>query len=189
MPCLFPALVADVRAGRARAGRLAVKDMLVGIGPPVLPRLLPLLEDPAVPFPTIVEVIDKVGDVASKDKAGEALVARARKLSVLPETLYAGAGHPGRAGARRLPDVPGRQQQPPDAERAAVALASLRRAKGVAAFAVRKAPTPPPPPPLRDRLFEVAEQSHGEEASEALLAQIRGQPRSGRSATGRSGRC
>jgi hypothetical protein len=171
---LFPALVDDVRAGRARAGRLAVKDMLIGIGPPILPRLTPLLEDPAVPFETVVEVVDKVGDGEARDRAAAALVARARKLPALPEPLPpALATLGGQAAADYLMGVVDRPDAT-QAERAAAALVRLRRAKGVAAFAARKAGQPTTAGPLRDRLFEVTEESHGDESRQALLQLIRG---------------
>jgi hypothetical protein len=171
---LFPALVADVRAGRARAGRLAVKDMLVGIGPPIVQSLLPLLEDPAVPFPTIVEVIDKVGDVDAKNKAGAALVTRAGKLPALPEDLPPALNTlGGQAPADFLMKVVD-GTNPIDAERAATALAKLYRAQGVASFAARKAGTPTTAPALREKLFVVTEESHSDESKQALLAMIRG---------------
>jgi hypothetical protein len=171
---LFPALVADVRAGRERAGRLAVKDMLVGIGPPIVQSLLPLLEDPAVPFASIVEVMDKVGDTDTKDRAGAALVTRAGKLPSLPETLPPAMNTlGGQAPADFLMKVVD-GSNPTDAERAAAALAKLYRAKGVASFAARKAGTPTTAPALRDKLFVVTEESHSDEAKQALLALIRG---------------
>jgi hypothetical protein len=171
---LFPALVADVRAGRDRAGRLAVKDMLVGIGPPILPSLLPMLEDPAVPFATTVEVIDKVGDVEAKDKAGAALVTRAGKLPSLPATLPPALNTlGGQAAADFLMKVVD-GTNPTDAERAAAALAKLYRAKGIASFAARKAGSPTTPEVLRANLFLVTESHHGDEAKQALLALIRG---------------
>jgi hypothetical protein len=169
---LVPALVADLRAGRARAGRRAVKDMLVGVGPGVIPALMPLLPDPAVPFPTAVDVIAEVGDSEAKHRAGAALVTRARRLDTLPEGLLAALA---RLGGKSVADYFIAQADGADAaraEQAAVAMAGLRGAPEVTAFAVRKAGNVTTPAPLRERLFEVAEQDRAPASKQALVALI-----------------
>jgi hypothetical protein len=172
---LVPALVADVRAGRARAGRRAVKDMLVGVGAPVVPALLPLLPDPAVPFATVVDVIDEVGDADAHHKGGAGLVAHARRLAEgapAPEGLWPALARLGgkEAAAFFMETIDGTDAA--RAEAAATALAKLRGEPEVTAFAVRKAGNPTTPPALRDRLYEVAEQDHRPEAKQALVALI-----------------
>jgi hypothetical protein len=170
---LFPALIKDVRAGRERVGRYGVKDMLIGIGPRAVDLLLPLLEDPAVPFATIVEVIDKVGNVETKEKAGDALVARAGKSPSLPETFWPALASMGgkKAGDFMMAAVERGMQ--PEVERAAIAMAKMPpKTPGLTSFAVSKAGSAVTPAPLREQLFVVAERDHTEEGRKALLALI-----------------
>jgi hypothetical protein len=170
---LFPALVKDVRAGRARAGRYEVVDMLKGFGASAVPLLLPLLEDPAVPFATAVEVIDKVGDPAAREKGGAALVARAKKTTPVPETLWPAIGTLGGKQAAAYLQAAVERGEAPDVERAAAALLKLSpRTEGLASFAVSKAGNLTTPAPLREQLFAVAEQNHGEECRKALIALV-----------------
>jgi hypothetical protein len=75
---LLPALERDVRAGRTVAARQRVKDILLGMGAVAVPRMLALLEDPAVPFATPVEVVRKLGDLAARRKGGAALAGARR---------------------------------------------------------------------------------------------------------------
>jgi hypothetical protein len=169
---LVPALVTDLRAGRGRAGRRAVKDMLVGVGPGVIPALMPLLPDPAVPFPTAVDVLVEVGDGDTRHQAGAALVTRARRLTALPEGLLPALA---RLGGKQVADFFIAEADGADAaraEKAAAAMAALRGAPEVTAFAVRKAGNVTTPAPLRERLFEVAEQDRSPAAKQALVALI-----------------
>lgn len=170
---LFPALVADVKAGRSRVGRRELRDMLVGIGAPIVPQLVPLLEDPNVPFATIVEVVDevvdKVGDTASRHAGGAALVRRAKKVTMMPDPLWdAMATLGGKDVAQFLIESvdrdTGRQ-----GERAAQAMALLAPEPSVAEFAVRRAGLSNTDPSLREKLFTVAEKNRGPECRRALL--------------------
>ena len=174
---LYPALVKDLRAGRARAGRYALLDMLVGIGAPVIPLLLPLLEDPAVPFATLVEALDKIGDAAGKEKAGDALVVRAGKMPTLPETFWPAlatmAGK--KAGDFLIAAV--EKGEAPDVERAAKAMEKMPpRTPGLSAFAVARAGALGTPASLREQMFLVAERDHSDENKKALLALIGSTP-------------
>jgi hypothetical protein len=86
---LLPALEADLRAGRTMARRQRVKDLVIGLGPVVVPRMVALLEDPAVPFATPVEAVFKVGDRRARHEGGAALVRRAQAARPVPEALWA----------------------------------------------------------------------------------------------------
>jgi hypothetical protein len=174
---LYPALIKDVRAGRTRAGRYALLDMLVGIGAPAIPLLLPLLEDPAVPFATIVEALDKIGDGEGKEKAGDALVVRAGKMQTLPETFWPAlatmAGK--KAGAFMIAAV--EKGEAPDVDRAAKAMEKMPpRTPGLSAFAVARAGALGTAAGLREQMFLVAERDHSDENKKALLALIASTP-------------
>ena len=171
---LYPALIKDVRAGRAQVGRSSLRDVLVGVGAPVLPLLLPLLEDPAVPFATPVAVIEKIGKTDDKEKAGDGLVARAKKATeALPEELWNAIATMGGKQAADFLIAGVERNTPPDVDRAAAALAKLPpRSAGVSSFAVSKAGNLVTPAPLREQLFLVAERDQGDESKKALLALI-----------------
>jgi hypothetical protein len=166
---LFPGLVADVKSGRGRVGRREVRDMLVGIGPPMVPLLLPLLEDPNVPFATIVEVVDKVGDAAARASGGAGLVRRAKKVTVMADPLWdAMATLGGKDVAQFLIDTVDKEAAP-QAERAAKAMMLLAPDATVAEFVVRRAGQGTTTPTLREQLFAVAEKNRGPECRRALL--------------------
>jgi hypothetical protein len=170
---LYPALLDDVRAGRARAGRYSVLDMLVGIGQPVIPLLLPLLEDPAVPFATMVEAIDKIGDAAAKEKAGDALVIRAGKLKPVPETIWPALATLGGKKAGDFLIAAVERGAAPDVDRAAAAMEKIpARTPGLSAFAVKTAGAAATPGPLREQMFVVAERNGSEDNRKALIALI-----------------
>jgi hypothetical protein len=167
---LLPALIKDVRAGRERAGRSLIKNILIDIGAPVVPLLTPLLQDPAVPFATPVEVIDKVGDLPAKEAAASALTRRARGLPVMPEGLWPALAT---LGGKDAADFLGKAVEKgtmPDAELAAKALLSLRRTPGVGPFAVRMAEAESTADSVRELMFQVAEKDGGEETGKALVA-------------------
>ena len=170
---LYPALVADARAGRERVGRYALLDMLVGIGAPTVPLLLPLLADPAVPFATPVAVIDKVGDGAAHEKGGDALVVRAKQQDPIPEPLWPALATLAGKQVSAFLIATVEQGHGPDVARAATAMAKMPpRTPGLSAFAVGKAADPRTPDDLRAQMFAVAEREHGEESRKALLALI-----------------
>jgi hypothetical protein len=169
---LLPALVKDVKAGRERAGRNLIKTILVNIGAPAIPLLTPLLADPAVPYATPVEVIDKVAELPAKEEAGAALTKRARALTEVPEPIWpALATLGGKEAADYLMATVERAKEP-DAERAANALLKLRRTPGVGEFSVRVALAETTTPTIRETLFQVAEKDASEATGKALVALI-----------------
>ncbi len=166
---LLPALVKDVRAGRERAGRHLIKTILTNIGATTLPLLTPLLADPAVPFATPVEVIDKVAELPAKEEAGAALTRRARELDQFPEPLWPALATLGGKDAADFLVAAVERGTMPDAERAAQALLKIRKTPGVGTSAVRLADTPSTAPDLRELLFQIAEKDAGEDTNKALL--------------------
>jgi hypothetical protein len=167
---LLPALIKDVRAGRERAGRSLIKTILIDIGTPTIPLLTPLLEDPAVPLATPVEVIDKVADVPAKETAAAALVRRAQALQQIPEALWAALPTLGGKQAAEFLQKAVEKGTEPDAERAANALIKMRRVPGIGLWATRLIEAESTAEPLRELLFQVAEKDGSEETGKALVA-------------------
>ncbi len=170
---LFPLLVEDVKAGRERVGRSSLLQMLIGLGPTAVPLVLPLLEDPAVPFAIPVEVVDKVGDRATKEKGGDALVVRAGKASSLPEEYWSALATLAGKKAAEFLIATVERNQPPDVDRAAVAMEKMPSwAPGLTGYAVGKAGNALTPAALREQMFRVAERDRGEEGRKTLIALI-----------------
>jgi hypothetical protein len=171
---LIPALIKDLKAGRERAGRHLIKTILINIGAPTYPVVMPLLADPSVPFAVPVEVIDKVADASGKEEAGAALTRRARGLNPVPEDLWPPLATLGGKDAAGFLMETVEKGQAPDAERAARALMAMRKTPGVGTFAVRVAVAPNTDPALRELLFQIAEKDKGEDTGKALLALLPG---------------
>ena len=135
-----------------------------------MPLLTPLLEDPAVPFATPVEVIAKVAEPPAKEAAAAALGRRAQRLSEVPEALWPALAT---LGGKDAVDFLGKVVEKgtmPDAERAANALLKFRRTPGLGLFAVRLAEAEATAEPLRELMFQVAEKDGSEETRKALVA-------------------
>jgi hypothetical protein len=171
---LFPALTDDVRKGRKRAGRYELSDMLTGLGKDVVPLLLPLLADPAVPLEPAVDVLAKVGDVVIRQQGGEALVARAKKSSSIPEDFWPALARLAGKTAADFAMATVDRGISPDDQRAAAAMVKMPpRSPGITAYAVAKAGQPTTPPWLRDQMFLVAEQDPGLDARKELINLIK----------------
>jgi HEAT repeat protein len=165
---LFPALAADVRAGRERAGRYAVKDMLVGLGKDSIPTVLGLLDDAAAPFALPVEVLDKVGDADARAKGGAALVKRAAAAKPVPDPLW---GAMATLGGKAVNDFLAAQVtgDPASAPRAAEAMAKLKRPVDLLPLALKLAGSAGLDPGVREQMFLVIEHVGNETARKGLI--------------------
>jgi HEAT repeat protein len=169
---LFPALAKDVRAGRDKAGRYGVKDVLVGLGKASVPTLLGLLDDPQAPFPLAVEVLDKVGDAQSRGQGGASLVKRARATSPVPDDLW---GAMATLGGKAVTDFLSERVERGTAgerEKAADTMTKVRRAPELLPLALRLAAAPATAPPLRESMFLVVEKIGDEAARKGLVELI-----------------
>jgi hypothetical protein len=169
---LFPALAKDVRAGREKAGRYAVKEVLLGLGKASVPTLLALLDEPQTPFVLPVEVLDKVGDAEARGKGGAALVKRARAASPAGEDLW---GALATLGGKEVIDLLSERVQkgdPGEREKSALAMTKTRRAPELLPLALRLAAAPDTAPAVRDSMFLVVEKIGDEAARKGLIAMV-----------------
>ncbi len=89
---LLPSLARELRAGRVAGGRHPMDRILLAMGPPAAPMLLQILDEPAAPYPAVVEVLTKIADPEARDKAGASLVeARPGERGQHPAAAVAGS--------------------------------------------------------------------------------------------------
>lgn len=173
---LLPALEKDLRAGRTEGGRYSFKEMVTTIGPAALPLVQRALDDPQAPYATPVEVLLALNDKPAQEKAGAALVARARSTStVAPELLTAMSRVGGEAVTAYL------QQRieaadPQAAERAADALTRVGRNPALLPFALRVAKNGSASPKVREHMLTLVRNLGTEDARKGLLEALRAEP-------------
>lgn len=172
---LMPALERELRAGRAEEGRHSVKEMLIAIGAPALPVAARVLADPQAPFEGAVEVVDKVGDRASKEAGGAALVQRARGGQVPTPAFWQALGTLG--GAQAVAFLEEQIEKGGErAEAAARTLASVRRDRTLLPFALKIAGDHGAPAAVREQMLTLAQGLGGDEARQGLVKMIATEP-------------
>jgi hypothetical protein len=176
---LFAALEKDLRADRAQAGRMTVKDILTGLGAASIPTVQRVLDDAAAPFVTAAEVLDKVGDAATRARGGTALVRRARGApsgSPPPTPLAAPLANAiatlGGQDAVSFLSEQVEKGAPETRDLAAQAMVKLRRDPAALDFALRMAGAAGTPAAVRDKMFDTVRAMGGQDASKGLVALI-----------------
>jgi hypothetical protein len=173
---LLPALEKDLRADRPRVGRMAIKDMLVGVGPASVPMLQRVLDDGAAPFAGTVEILDKVGDGPAREQGGAALVKRARAAPPVAPALWSAIATLGGKDVVAFLQDRVEHGAPAEAESAAETMTKLRREPALLPFALRVAAAPATAAKVREHLFEVVEKIGSEEAREGLAKLVGAAP-------------
>ena len=174
---LLPSCARDLRAGRYAGGRHTLDKILSAIGPAAGPLLLQLLDEPAAPFPAIVEVLVKVGDPATRERAGKSLVARAAKLAAIPQPLLRALAQ---VGGRTATGFLQRRIETAPAEEAAAAAHALMqgpRDPALVPLALRIAGDSGANELVREEMFGVLEHVGGVEARDAAIRIIAGDPK------------
>jgi hypothetical protein len=173
---LLPSVARDLRAGRYAGGRHAIDKILSAMGPAPGPMLVQLLEEPAAPYPAIVDVLAKLDDVGVRERAGRALVARASKLPKAPPQLLRALGTLGGKSANEFLEARVEKAPPDEAVEAAAALQKGPRDPALVPFALRVASDFGANKLVRDQMFGVLEHVGGMEAVAGLAKIIAGDP-------------
>jgi len=172
---LLPSIEKDLREGRLSGGRHSLDKLLSGIGPAAAPLLVTLLEDPRVPFPGMVEALERVGDQAARDRASVALIKRALASPEIPVALWRALGSlGGKPGTNFLV-----QKAQSGSERDAVAATQAleqRRDPSLLPMALRIAGDPKANKAVRDEMFGLVEKIGGADAQQGLLRIIASDP-------------
>jgi hypothetical protein len=173
---LLPALERDLRAGRLTGGRHTLKEMLTAVGSAAVPVLTRVIADQGTPVATPVELLDKLGDAATRDAGGAALVRRARTLPTVPDELWSGMSTLGGPAATAfLEEVVDKRSGQPQL-RAAQALAKIRLDSGLVPYATRVAKDRSAPLPVRHQMIALLERLGNEDARKGLIELIATDP-------------
>jgi HEAT repeat protein len=172
---LLPVIEADLRAGRTAGGRHSLDKILMAIGSGAGPMLLGLLSDAKVPFQGVVELLGKVADHETREKAGVALVKRAGDAPVSPQMWQALGAMGGKTVVeflRRRVEAGGET----DATQAAQALQHVARDPALVPWALRLAGDAKVNKGVRDEMFGLCEYLGGPQARDGLLRIIASDP-------------
>jgi hypothetical protein len=176
---LLPALERDLRANRLEGGRHSLKEMLSALGPVATPLVTRVMADEKAPFATAVELLAKVGDQASREAGGAALVRRARGLTTVPPELWQGVSTLGGPQAVAFLEevVDRRAEDARDAQlHAAGALAKIRLEPSLLPFAVRIAKDPGVRLAVREQMLTLLQRIGSEDARKGMIEIIASNP-------------
>jgi hypothetical protein len=173
---LLPSCLRDLRAGRYAGGRHSIDKLLTAVGPAAGPMLVQLLDEPAAPFPAIVEVVVKVADAATRERAGRSLVARAAKLSAIPQPLLRALAVVGGKSAVDFLETKIERAPEEEAAAAAHALQQGPRDPALVPFALRVVADRAAHKGVREEMFDVLEHLGGDEARQGLVRLIASDP-------------
>jgi hypothetical protein len=172
---LLPSVEKDLREGRVSGGRHSIDKLLAALGPQAASMLVALLEDPKVPYPGVVEALERAADPATRERAGAALVKRASAMSEIPVPLWRAMGSLGGAAVNEflLARALGRNEQ--DALVATQAL-QQRRDPSLLPVALGVAGNREANKGVRDEMFGLVEKIGGLEAQRGLIKIIASDP-------------
>jgi hypothetical protein len=173
---LLPALARELRAGRTAGGRYSIDRILQAVGPSASPMLVQVLEEPAAPYPAIVEVLSKTGDPETKDKAAVVLVRRASALNELPIQMWRALGTVGGKASFDFLQNKVEKGHERDAVLAAQALQQGPRSPALVALAMRLAGNQQANRAVRDEMFGLLEHVGTPEAKEGAIRIIATDP-------------
>lgn len=173
---LLPAIARELRAGRVAGGRHSLDKILLDMGPEAAPTLLAILEEPAAPYPAVVEVLAKSGDPETRDKAGAALVRRASAQAEIPTPLWRSLGQIGGKPSIAFLENKVEKGHEREAVLAAQALQQGPRSPGLVALAMRVAGNQRASKAVRDEMFGLLEHVASPEATEGAIRIIASDP-------------
>jgi hypothetical protein len=167
---LLPSLARELRAGRVAGGRHTMDRMLLAMGAPAAPMLLQILDEPAAPYPAVVEVLTKIADPQDRDKAAASLVKRARASgSAIPQQLWRAMGQIGGKPSVEFLSEKVERGHESDALMAAQALQQGPRMPGLVTVAMKLAGNQRANKAVRDEMFGLLEYVGSPEAKEGAV--------------------
>jgi hypothetical protein len=173
---LLPALERDLRANRLEGGRHSLKEMLTALGPVALPAVTRVIGDRKAPFAAAVELLEKIGDPASREAGGAALVKRARAVNPVPPELWKGLSTLGGKDAIAFLEEVVEKGSGDMQLAAAEALAKVRIEPTLMPFALRMTRGLGARPPVRAQMLALLERIGTEEARKGMIEIIAADP-------------
>jgi hypothetical protein len=138
------------------------------MGAPAAEALVGLLDDPRVPFAGVVEILMKVADPPTRERAGAALVRRAANMPNIPLALWRGLGDAGGVAAHAFLMQKVTKGFDKEAIPAAQAL-QQRPTTHLLPFALAMAGDQKVNKSVREEMFGLIEKIGGPDASKGLL--------------------
>ncbi len=173
---LLPALERDLRAGRVAGGRYSLEKVLQAEGPAAAPVLLRLLQDPSAPYLPVVDLLARVADPDTRERASAALVERAIKQQHITPPLWRALGMLGGKASTEYLQNQIEKGPERDAVLAAQALQQGPRSPALVAFAMRVAGDQRASKAVRDEMFGLLEYVGTPEAAEGAVRFIASDP-------------
>jgi hypothetical protein len=165
---LLAAIEHDLVDGRFSGGRHSLDKLLGAIGAPAGPMLVRLLGDPKAPYRGLAELLVKVGDEATRDKGGAALLRRIPAGKPIPNDLWVSLGVLGGPTVTEFLATK-MQKGPPDEAIAAAKALQQSRFPSLLPLALKLAGDAKANQELRGEAFGVVEKIGGPEAQQGLL--------------------
>jgi hypothetical protein len=172
---LLKSIAEDVRQGRLTGGRVSLEKMVAAMGAPAAEALVGLLDDPRVPFAGVTEILMRVADPPTRERAGAALVRRAQNMANIPLALWRGLGEAGGVAAHAFLMQKVTKGFEKDAIPAAQAL-QQRPTPQLLPFALAMAGDQKVNKSIREEMFGLIEKIGGPEAQKGLLHVIASDP-------------
>jgi hypothetical protein len=168
---LLASLEKDLKDGRLSGGRHSSEKMLLAIGAASGPMLVRLIADPKAPYKGLAELLVKVGDEATRDKGGAALVRRAVAEGKISNDMWIAIGT---LGGTNVTEFLTQKVQKAGPEEAAMAAKALQQTRypSVLPLALKIAADAKANNLVRDEMFGVVEKIGGPEAQKGLLGII-----------------
>jgi hypothetical protein len=166
---LLPSIAKDLRSGRAAGGRHSITKILTTIGPGSGPVLLELLDEPASPYPAIVDVLVKVADPPTRERAGASLVKRAGRGPEIPVALWRALGAVGGRAVIEFLKSKVEKGHEKDAVAAAQALQQGTKDPDLTPFALKIAGDTKANKAVRDEMFGLLEYLGGASARDGAI--------------------
>jgi hypothetical protein len=173
---VLPAVARDLRAGRTAGGRFSIERILEATGPQSGSILLQLLEDPSVPYVAVVDLLAKVGDQETREKASQVLVRRAADQPAIAPQLWRALGLLGGKAAVEFLQNKAEKGHERDGVLAAQALQQGPRHPELVTFAVRIASDQRANRAVRDEMFGLLEYVATPEAADGAIRVIATDP-------------
>lgn len=168
---LLASIEQDLTQGRFAGGRHSLDKMLSTLGAQASPMLVRLLGDAKAPYRGLAELLVKVGDEPTRDKAGAALLGRIEPGRPIPSELWIALGT---LGGQPVTDFLATKVQKGASAEAIAAAKALQQARypSVLPVALAIARNGKADRELRGEAFGVIEKIGGPEALKGLLGII-----------------
>ena len=165
---LLASIETDLTQGRFTGGRHSLDKMLSAIGPASGPMLVKVLGDPKAPYKGLAELLVKVCDEPTRDRAGKALLGRVGAMRTAPNDVWLSLGL---LGGTAVSDFLTEKMRKGTADEAVAAAKALQQSRypSLLPMALKIAGDAKAQRELRGEVFGIIEKIGGPEAQQGLV--------------------